>query len=312
MKIIFFGSSLFSVPIFQKLIDSECNISLCLTQPDRPKGRGLELRPTPVKEVAIYNNIELLQPENVNDTKVIDKISSFNPDIFIVASYGQILSKSLLDKARYPVGIHPSLLPKYRGPAPVNYALLNGDEITGLTIFRMNDKMDAGDIIDSKIIEIDPSENALELSNRLSRLGADLTLKVLDDIDKNQVNFIMQDEDKASYTPKLKKEFGLIDWNQPSIVIHDKIRALFPWPGTFTYYKDRSDENLVKIWEGECYSQDGPYAPGEILDVTHKGIIVGTGEGSLLIKVIQPAGKQKMSSYAFAQGWRISTKDKFL
>lgn len=312
MRIIFFGSSRFGIPILEKLIGSKHEVKLCVTQPDKRKGRGLELKPTPIKEIALYNNINLLQPDNVNRAKVLDDIKNYKPALFVIVSFGQILGNSLLEIVDFPIGVHPSLLPKYRGASPVNHALLNGEEVTGVTIFKMNQKMDAGDIIASQEVGVKPDENALELSQRLSLVGAELLIKVILDIEEGEVNLISQDEDKASYAPKLKKQDGLINWEVPAIVIHNKVRALFPWPGSFTYYIKKGHKQLLKIWKSQCYSKEGEFFPGEILDITHEGIVVGTIEGSLLVKTVQPAGKQRMPAYAFMQGVRLDIGDKFI
>lgn len=312
MNVVFFGSSKFAVPIFYKILESKHEIYLCVTQPDRKKGRGLEIKPTPIKEAAGYEKVKLLQPDDVNTPEVINEIGEYEADVFVVVSFGQILSKSLLERVKYALCVHPSLLPKYRGAAPVNYALLNGEEVTGVTVFRMNEKMDAGEIIDSEGVKIEPDENALELSSRLSQVGANLTVKVLDDIEASNFKLTPQDESRVSYAPKLKKQDGLISWDVPAIVIHNKIRALFPWPGSFTYYIKKGKRQLLKIWESQCYSKEGKFFPGEILDITREGIIVGTMEGSLLVKTVQPSGKQRMPGYAFVQGARLEIGDKFI
>jgi len=312
MNLIFFGSGKFGVPIFESLSSCKHNVILCVTQPDRKKGRGLESKPTPIKEAAIYNEVKILQPENVNDNKFIQEISNYNAKTFVLISFGQILKKSLLEKTEYPIALHPSLLPKYRGASPINYALMNGEEVTGVTVFRMNEKMDAGDIIDSRSIKIKPDENALELSQRLSKVSADLLFKVLDKIEAGNVSFTPQNEDRVSYAPKLKKQDGFINWEMPAITLHNKIRALFPWPGSFTYFMKKENKILLKIWGSEWYSTEGKFSPGEILDITHKGIVVGTSEGSLLVKTVQPGGKQKMSAYNFVQGARISIGDRLV
>ncbi len=311
MNIVFFGSSAFAVPIFERLINSKHNVSLCVTQADKRKGRGMDLGTTPVKESALFNDIRLLQPLNVNNPKAIDKIINYKPDIFVVVAFGQIISQELLKKVKYPLGVHPSLLPKYRGASPVNNALLNGEEITGVTVFVMNERLDAGDIVKAREIKIRFNENALNLSKRLSIAGGNLLVNVLDDIEEENISLISQDEDRASYAPKLKKKSGLIDWEVSAVVIHNKIRGMFPWPGAFTYYDKKGSKELIKIKESECYSSGGKYDAGEILDITSKGIVVGTSDGSLLVKVVQPAGKQKMDAYSFVQGARLGIEDKF-
>lgn len=312
MNIVFFGSSKFAVPVFEKiLMNHEHEVVLCVTKPDRRKGRGLKLKPTPIKESAQFNNVNLLQPEDVNDVKVIKKIQEYDPDAFVLVSYGSIIDKELLDIVGYPLAVHPSLLPKYRGAAPVNHALLNGEEITGVTVYKMNEEMDAGDIVETVEVEIRPDENALELSKRLSNLAGDLLIKVLDKIENNGVQLTPQNEDRASYAPRLRKEQGLIDWEAPAIAIHDKIRGLFPWPGCFTHFIKNGEEQLLKVWESECYSGEGSFNPGEILDIKHEGIVVGTSEGSLLLKTVQPSGKQRMDAYSFVQGARLEIGDKF-
>lgn len=312
MRIVFFGSSKFSVPILKKLINSKHDVFLCVTQPDKRKGRGMEYKSTYVKKAADYNKLKTIQPVYVNKPDVINEIISLEPDAFIVASYGQILNKKLLEKVSYPIGVHPSLLPKYRGASPVSRAILNGEELTGVTIFMINEEMDAGNIIEKKVTEIMPQDNALELTEKLSRLGADLLLKVLDDIEKKDFKLIPQDENRVSYAPKLTKKDGFINWDEPAITIHDKVRAMFPWPGAYTYYYKNKEKRQLKIWESECYSSEGQFKPGEILDIIHEGIVVGTSEGSVLLKTVQDEGRQKVSSYAFVNGARLSIGDVFI
>ncbi len=312
MRIIYFGSSEFSGKILEGLKDSGDEIVRVVTQPDRRKGRHLVLSPPPVKVVAQASGLTIFQPENVNTAEVEERLKSLEPHLFIVAGYGQILKETLLKIPKlYPINVHDSLLPKYRGAAPINSALLNGETITGITIFKMTKDMDAGDILLSESLPIYIDDNFATLSERLSKLGLELLLVALEMIRTGKASFIPQDEKFISFAPKLKKEDGLVDWRLTAPQLHNRIKALIPWPCCYTYLEGK----LIKLWSSKLgeYPSAAVGEPGAILDVNKEdGIKVMTGDGELIIRELQPEGKRRMTVEEFIAGHRVSQGMKFI
>jgi len=301
MKIIFFGSSNFGAPLLDILHKKE-DVVLVVTQPDRKSGRGLKTSFTPIKALAQKLDIKIYQPENINSAESIEYLSGFGADIFVVVSFGQILSKDILAIPRlYSLNLHASLLPKYRGAAPINWAILNGDKITGLSVIRMDERMDEGDIALQEKIEIYDEDDAVTLSDKLSQHGAILMVEAIRLIREGNIVFKRQDPAAASYAPRLKKEDGLIDWNLKGEDILRRIRAFVPWPGCFTYFNGR----MLKIWKArpgpDFLNRDGREAPGTVLEVD-RGIFVSTGKGVIEIEELQIEGKRRMKSYEFIIG----------
>ena len=312
MRIVFFGSSEFAVPILMALKDKE-EVVLIVTQPDRKKGRALKVGCTPVKNLASKWDIEIFQPDNVNSYESIQYLKRFDADVFIVVSFGQILCKGLLDiPSRFPLNLHASLLPKYRGAAPINWAIANGEEKTGVTIIKMNEKMDRGDIILKEEVSIGKNEDAIELSRHLSDKGAEVLLNCITLIKKNALPFMRQDNFEVSCAPKLKKEDGLIDWDSSNIEICNRIRAFVPWPGCWTYW----NKKMLKIWKARPYSIIGTgmavpykYKPikerhGTVIDVNKNGILVSTGQGGIKIEELQLEDRRRMKVEEFIAGHR--------
>lgn len=302
MKVIFFGSSDFAVPAFRALEEKE-EVILAVTQPDRKKGRSLKLDSTPVKKAADKSGVKSFQPDDVNSKEAVCYLRGFGADIFVVVSFGQILRKEVLDlPAAYPLNVHSSLLPKYRGAAPINWAIANGEKKTGVSVIKMNEKMDQGDIILKKAVPIAGNEDAIRLSERLSAEGADVLLESIELIKKDRVSLAKQNEAEATYAPRLKKEDGLIDWKLSSGEIYNRVRAFVPWPGCFTYW----DKNILKIWRAETETLSGQTEDaGTVLDCSDRGILVMTGNnGGLRIKELQIAGKRRMSAPQFIAGHR--------
>jgi len=302
MKIIFFGSSDFAVPILESLKDKE-EVVLVVTQPDRKKGRSKELAPTAIKVASDSLGIKTFQPEDVNCKDSISFLGKIKPELFVVVSFGQILSKSLLDVPKlYSLNVHASLLPKYRGAAPINWAILNGEKETGITIIKMNEKMDEGEILLKEAIPIEDND-AITLSERLSKKGASLLLNSIELIKAKKANFIKQDNAKATYAPKLKKEDGLIDWSESVDKICNKMRAFVPWPGCFTCW----DKKTIKIWNAHKGSGSKGSKPGTVLEVSRGGILVATGKGVLRIEELQLEGKRRMNVEEFILGHKEIT-----
>ncbi|MEE8317857.1 MAG: methionyl-tRNA formyltransferase [Candidatus Omnitrophota bacterium] len=300
MKIVFFGSSDFGVAILEALKDKE-DVALVVTQPDRKRGRSLKLCATPVKEAADRLGIKTFQPEDVNSRDSIGSIKGLKPELFIVVSFGEILSRELLDTPGvFSINVHASLLPSYRGAAPINWVLANGEKETGVTIIKMNERMDEGEIILKEACSIDSSEDAISLSKRLSIKAVLALLHSIDLIKKKEVSFTEQDKTKVTYAPKLKRIDGLIDWGWSAEKIYNRVRAFVPWPVCFTHWGKR----VLKIWKAnpERGLLAADSSPGMVLDATKDGIFVGTGEGILGIKELQMEGKRRMSAGEFIAG----------
>lgn len=307
MKIIFFGSSEFAVPSLEALIKNKYDIRLVVTQPDRPKGRHLVLSPPVVKIVAQKAALEVFQPKDINDSISIKKIKDLGADLFVVISYGEILGKVLLDIPKIAINVHASLLPKYRGAAPINWALINGEKITGVTIQKMAEKMDAGGIILQKETEIMPEDDCISLNKKLSFISADLLIETLKQIENGNFELIPQNEKDATHAPKLKKEDGLIDWAKPAVQIQNRIRGLAGWPGAYSFYNGK----MIKIWKAKAMSQ-GEFKKtkeGQIIDIGKDGILVQTGKDILLIEELQLEGSKRMDASSFIIGHHIKVGD---
>jgi methionyl-tRNA formyltransferase len=297
MKIIFFGSSNFAVPILDELARGE-EINLVVTQPDRQRGRSLKIAPTPVKSKAEELGIKIFQPPRINTKESVEFLKKFNADLFIVVSFGQILSKAILDLPKlHCINIHASLLPKYRGAAPINWAIANGEKETGVTAMKVNEKMDEGDILLKEVVSVSEEDDAITLSEKLSKKGAKLLLDTIRLIRDNEVKFIPQDHSKATYAPKLKKEDGLINWKKSADEINNKIKAFVPWPGCFTCLGNKT----LKIWKARP-AVHLPGEPGEILEINKNGILVKTGKDVLKVEELQLEGSRRMTAEEFIAG----------
>lgn len=289
MNIVFMGTPEFAVPALKRLID-ELNVTAVFTQPDRPKGRGKKLAMSEVKEVALENNIKVYQPENLKkDEECIKALRELSPDFIIVVAYGQILSKEVLEIPKYGcINLHASLLPKYRGAAPINWAIINGESESGNTTMFMDIGLDTGDMLLKSKIQITNDMTAGELHDLLMMDGAELLVKTIRGIVNGEISREKQIEDESCYAPMLNKELGEINWEKDSTEINNLIRGLNPWPIAYTYYKDER----MKILEAELTNEDSNKECGIIIDVDKSGIKVSTGSKVLLIKKVQfPSGK---------------------
>lgn len=306
MKIIFFGSAHFALPAIKALLETGHVIPCVVTQPDKKKGRGLCPAKTVIKEFAEKYRITVYQPDKINTPESIDLFEKIKPDLFVVIAYGQILSKRLLDiPVIMPLNVHGSILPFYRGAAPINWAVINGERETGVTVIKMAAKMDSGPVITQKKIDINPEDTFLTLEEKLSLLAARALAETLDLISKNNYDLIPQDESKATFARKLSKKDGLIDWNKPAVNIHNLVRGCLSFPDTFTYY----DNKLLKINKSaviEPVFRQFAAAPGEIIKVSKEGIIVAAKEGYLLVSELQLEGKRRMRVEEFIAGHKIA------
>ncbi len=306
MKICFMGTPDFASNILEKIILSKHEVVAVITQPDKPKGRGKKMLFSPVKEIALKHNIKVFQPIKIKkDTECLDEIKNLNADIFVVAAYGQILSKEILDMPKYGcINVHGSLLPKYRGAAPIQWSIINGEEKTGITIMKMDVGLDTGDMILKKELKIEKNDTSQILYLKLSNIGADATLEALDKIENKTAIYEKQDDNLATYAPMLKKEMGLIDWNKSSKEILNLIRGLQPWPLCYTVLNDNT---ILKILLGEEYLVEKINATsGQILIANSKiGIVIKTGDGAILLKSIKTPSGKIMNSADYLKGHTI-------
>lgn len=300
------GTPDFAVPSLKSLIESKYNVATVITQTDKPKGRKSQPCAPPVKNVALDLGLKIVQPENVNDEIIIEKLKEINPDIITVVAFGQKISSEILNLPRYKcINIHASLLPKYRGAAPVNWVLINGEEETGVTSIILQEKMDAGKMIMQKSIRIGPDETAGELENRLSILGAEILIDSLKQIKTGVAKYTPQDEKLATYAPKLKKKDGLINWNQTTEEIHNFVRGMNPRPtAQTTLIRNASKERILilKIERDTSPGTETNNIPGTIMDISGRGIKTAVKNGCIWIKELKPEGKQSMSAVAFSRG----------
>ena len=259
MRVVFMGTPDFSVPALEK-IASEHEVVAVVTQKDKPKGRGQEVSYTPVKESALKLNIPVLQPDKVKEDSFVEELRALNPDVIVVIAFGQILSKEILDMPKYGcVNVHASLLPKYRGAAPIQWAVIDGEEKSGVCTMKMDEGLDTGDIIDKEEITLDPKETGGSLFDKLAALGGELILKTLQNLEFGNAQFIKQDDSKSTYAKKMTKDLGHIDFTKDAVSIERLIRGLNPWPSAFTYL----DGKVMKIWDADVVDAGGE--PGTVI-----------------------------------------------
>jgi methionyl-tRNA formyltransferase len=310
MNIVFMGSSGFGVPALKGLINAGYNVSGVVTQADKRQGRGmLTVGHTPVKDAAIELKLKLFQPRDINSPESIQILKDLNPDILIVIAYGQILSQEVLDIPRImPVNIHASLLPALRGPAPINWAIINGDKATGNTLMRITLKMDSGPVISQSRMDILEYDSAITLEDKLSVDAAELLLKGMELIKSGKYKLLEQDPAKVTIAPKLSTDTCGIDWNMPAERINDLIRGLLNWSAAFTYYKGKR----LKIHSARGISAAGrSVKPGTVVSSGAEGIAVATGSGHLLISQLQPEGKRVMAAGEFIAGYKLIPGEEF-
>jgi methionyl-tRNA formyltransferase len=302
MQIIFMGTpELAAVSLRRLLASPEFQLAAVVTQPDQPKGRGLKLQPSPVKEVAQQANLTVLQPQRAHEDNFIQQLTALQPELIAVAAYGQILPKAILDLPRFGcLNVHTSLLPKYRGAAPIQHAILNGEAETGVTIMKMDVGLDTGDILAQERTPIAASDNSQTLHDRLADLGAGLLVRTIPQYVSGAIQPRPQLAEGVTHAPKIKKTDGEIDWTQPARVIWNRVRALVPWPGAFTHLPAQPQPQLLKIWEVEPVERSGE--AGSVLEAAKHEIIIGCGSGALRVLVLQREGGRRMSAAEFLAG----------
>lgn len=308
MRVIFMGTPDFAVGTLEAIIEAGHEVVLAVTQPDKPKGRSGSLQFPPVKECAIAHNIPVFQPVKIREQKNIDELKKYDPDIIIVVAFGQIVSKEILDMPRYGcVNVHASLLPKYRGAAPIQWAVINGDEITGVTTQRMDVGVDTGDIIETAQLRIAEDETGGSLFDKLAMVGAKLCVSTMEKIEKGEATYTPQKEEEATHTKKIEKELGNVDWSKSAKEIECLIRGLNPWPSAYTHLNGKT----LKLWLAKVIDESSTLTPGTIVKVTKNEILVQTGAGMLSLLEVQLEGKKRMPVDAFLRGYPLEEKTVF-
>jgi methionyl-tRNA formyltransferase len=312
VRTVFMGTAPLACPSLDALCSSSFGPPLAVvTQPDRPKGRSLRPQPTPIKQLALQRKLPVLQPLRAAEPDFIAQIAQLAPDLIVVAAYGQLLPPSLLELPRHGcVNIHTSLLPKYRGAAPIQWAILNGDPITGVTLMKIDAGLDTGDILATQPIPIQPDENAQQLHDRLACIGAQLLLQTLPDYLDGHIVPQPQDHTAASYARKLTRSDGQLDWRLPAPQLHNRIRALTPWPGSFTHLPASPHPVLLKVWKADLAHDQGE--PGRILKTTADLIRVACGDAALDIRSLQREGGRQLTPREFLSGTPLHPGLQFL
>lgn len=301
MKIVFMGTPDFSVRALEALMEAGHDITAVVTQPDKKKGRGGQVAYPPVKETALKHNLTVYQPVRVRNPEFIETLRGIQMDVIVVIAFGQLLPKEILEMPSYGcINVHASLLPKYRGAAPIQWAIIDGEEITGVTTQQMNEGLDTGDILETVELTIDKKETGGSLFDRLSEAGAGLIVKTLEDVEAGRITPVKQEDSQSSYAKMLTKELGNIDFNNSAVSIERLIRGLNPWPSAYTSFRGKT----LKIWDSDMCNPDEAYAGavGEIVQVDKNHFYVMTGDGVLKINEVQLEGKKRMSASAFMLG----------
>lgn len=311
MKIVFFGSDEFAVAPLKAIAKSGYHIAAVVTQPDKRKGRGMLVSSTAVKSAANCLNLNVYQPQDVNEAKVSGYLKSLSAEVFVVIAYGQKLSCRILNLPdKMCINLHASLLPQYRGAAPINWALINADKITGVSVIKMVEEMDAGPVILQKKVLIEDRDNSLTLADKLSESGIEVLLSAMKQIESGTCNLVEQDRSKATFAKKLKKTDGLINWVSSAEEIHNLIRGCYAWPGAYTHYRGK----ILKIHKSLAFTDIDisltRHSPGTISRVIEDGIVVCTGKGDLIIEELQIEGKRKMTAREFVSGHKIKIGEK--
>lgn len=307
MRIVFMGTPDFSVPILKRLLEDGYDIAAVVTQPDRPKGRKKQPTPPPVKVEAQKQGLPVLQPEKVRQPEQLEEVLNHQPDLVVTAAFGQMLPKALLDAPPFGcVNVHASLLPEYRGGAPVHHAIIDGKAKTGITVMYMAEKMDAGDILTQSEVPISNEDNVATLHDKLSSAGANLLSATLPKLKAGELRPVSQQEEAATFAPNIKRKDEKIDWTAGGKTIYNHIRGLNPWPGAYTLDQGK----VLKIWQAETVPRNGHAAPGTIVDINSEAFVVQSSDDvAIRILELQPAGKKRMASAQFLLGAPIKTGD---
>lgn len=308
MRIVFMGTPDFAVGSLKALAEAgKYEIVSVITQPDRPKGRGRQMLMTPVKEYALSQGYEVHQPQRVKTPEFVAQLREMNPDLIVVAAFGQLLSQEILSMPKYGcINVHASLLPKYRGAAPIHYAIMQGEKESGVTIMQMDIGMDTGDMIKKVVVPIDENMTMGELHDELKVKGAELLLEVIDDIDAGKAMPEKQNEEEATYASLLKRDMERIDWSKAAADIHNLIRGFNPAPGAFTKLPDGKN---LKIWGSRLTDKTATDEPGTVVEATKHSFFVACGDGVLEIIEVQPESKKRMAAQVFINGRGVQVGD---
>lgn len=308
MRVIFMGTAPFACPTLEGLLASPHQMVAVVTQPDRPRGRGQQSMASAVKLVALQHQVPILQPASLRPPTVFDTLRSYQPEVIVVVAYGNILPASVLALPCYGcINLHASLLPKYRGAAPINWALMHGETSTGYTIIQMDAHVDTGPMLWQESQPITPEDDAVSVGIRLAEAGARGMLQVLAAVSEGRGTSVPQPPTGASYAPKLTRELGYLDWQQSAVALHNLVRGLVPWPGAVARWKG-SD---VKFWRTTVRSASQHSAPGTITAILPEGFCVACGEQQLLVQDVQPANRRRMAAKEFVQGYRVQLGEQF-
>lgn len=307
MKVIFMGTPDFAVGTLEEIVAAGHEVVLAVTQPDKPKGRGKEMQFPPVKEAALSHGIEVYQPKRIRESECVAHLAKYQPDIIIVAAFGQILTKEILDMPKYGcINVHASLLPKYRGAAPIQWAVINGDPVSGVTIMRMDTGIDTGDMIDKVEVELAEDETGGSLFDRLAAEGAKLCVKTMEKIENETAVYTKQNEEEATHTRMISKQMGKIDWNMGAVEIERLIRGLNPWPSAYTSLNGKS----LKVWKASVIDGGDKEQAATVVKVDRKSLWVQTGCGILSLDEVQLEGKKRMMTADFLRGYQIVEGEK--
>lgn len=302
MRVIFMGTPDFAVGTLEAVVAAGHEVVLVVTQPDQPKGRGKAVQAPPVKECALSRGLSLYQPKRIREPECVEHLRQFRPDIIIVAAFGQILPKEILELPRYGcVNVHASLLPKYRGAAPIQWAVINGDAVSGVTTMRMDEGLDTGDMIEKAQVVLAVDETGGSLFERLAEAGAALCVETMKKIEAGTASYTKQEEAEATHVGMISKEMGHIDWKEPAACIERLIRGLSPWPSAFT----KLDGKTLKIWRASVEAGGNPQDAGKIISVSKKECKVQTGDGILSLLEVQLEGRKRMGVDAFLRGYEV-------
>lgn len=308
------GTPEFAVPVLESLINSRHEVVAVVTQPDRPKGRGKNMQFSPVKECALAHNIPVMQPVNVSVPEVIDELRAYEPELIVVVAFGQFVTKKIREMPKYGcINVHASLLPKYRGAGPIQWAVINGEKESGVTTMYMCREIDKGDMLLKDTVTLDPKETGDSLHDKLSMMGGPLLLKTIDQLEDGSAVRIPQCEEESTYAPKLEKTMGNIDWTMDADRIERLVRGLNSWPGTFTKIHGKT----VKIWDCDVVRQEtltenqAAAKPGTVIVSEKDQLIVKAGNGALSLCMLQPEGKKNMTVDAYLRGYPIAQGELF-
>ncbi len=309
LRLVFMGTPEFAVPALQALLESEDSVIGVVCQPDKPAGRRLDLHTPPVKDCARAHAVPVFQPQKIRTPEALEHLQGWRPDLIVVAAYGKILPKTILDlPACGCINIHASLLPKYRGAAPMQWAIAQGETHSGVTIMQVSEELDAGDILLQKSVDLKPDETGGSLHATLSVLGARALLEAMTLFKQGKLVVTPQDKDAVTYAPLLKKEDGEIDWTQSAVSIERRIRAFHPWPSSYTWLGNKR----LKILAARLSTVEGSAAPGTIISRQDKVLTVATGQGSLTLDRVQLEGKKAMPIAAFLAGHDLKPDDRLV